>query len=69
MQLLELIEKRVIMADGGTGTERMRLAAPAGVPGDLLNLQAPDLTHPSNRRCEIGRTFHGPILLKKEAWL
>jgi 5-methyltetrahydrofolate--homocysteine methyltransferase len=49
MNLQELLENRVLIADGGTGTELMRLGAPGDVPGDLLNLQMPEIIEQVHR--------------------
>lgn len=49
MNLRELLAKRVLIADGGTGTEFMRLGAPDNVPGDLLNIQMPEIVERVHR--------------------
>jgi 5-methyltetrahydrofolate--homocysteine methyltransferase len=49
LHLLELLEKRLLIADGATGTELMRLGAPGGVPSDLLNLQKPEVVEQVHR--------------------
>lgn len=49
MNLQELLAKRVLIADGGTGTELMRLGAPGDVPGDLLNIQMPEIVEQIHR--------------------
>ena len=43
MTLVAAMAERVLVADGATGTELMRLGAPGDVPGELLNLTRPEI--------------------------
>jgi methionine synthase I (cobalamin-dependent) len=43
MTLLAALRERILVADGATGTELIRMGAPGDVPGDLLNLTGPEI--------------------------
>ena len=49
MKLQELLQKRILIGDGGTGTELMRLGAPADIPGDMLNIRMPEIVEQVHR--------------------
>jgi len=49
MDFAVLLKEKILIGDGATGTELIRLGAPAGVPGDLLNLQKPEIVSQVHR--------------------
>lgn len=51
MDLAARLSESILLADGGTGTELIRLGAPTDLPGELLNLKRPDLV------AEIHRSY------------
>ncbi len=49
MDFTRRLAERVLICDGAMGTELMRRGAPREVPGDMLNLQRPDLVEAVHR--------------------